>query len=131
MGTNDVHSLDPAVHDWQVPPHAVVQHTLSMQLLLVQSPAPAQPCPGTFLQAPFTSQAVFPVQLSGSAVPPTPAPFSVLHTPGILPPVLSLHCWQMPLHAVSQHTPSTQKFVSHCEGTVQGAPPSAPPPREW
>jgi hypothetical protein len=44
-------------------------------------------------------------------VPSVPSPFSRF-----------VHAWQMPLHAVSQHTPSTQNPLMHCEAAEHGKP---------
>ena len=46
-------------------------------------------------------------------------PPTVLHVP-ILPS--SAHPWHWPVHALSQHTPSTQKVLAHWLPTVQLSP---------
>jgi hypothetical protein len=45
------------------------------------------------------------------------------HTPSVpLPFRVFVHAWQVPAHAESQHTPSTQKVLTHCAPLAQALP---------
>src|SRR5690242_17995940 len=81
-----------------------------------------------FWQAPMPSQeplvpqdaAVWSVHSLSGSVPDTTLP----HTPSAPAPFFALlHAWQVPLHALSQHTPSTQWPLVHW------AP--SPPVHDW
>jgi hypothetical protein len=53
-----------------------------------------------------------------AARPPRGLPLTGLHTPALS------HASHWPVHAVSQHTPSTQLPFAHCEAAPQAAPPA-------
>jgi hypothetical protein len=86
-----------------VPAHANGAHAVAV--VVVQLPVPSQLSLGFALPA---AQLAAAHSLSGSVPPVIGA--QVPLTPPVL---LARHAWQAPVHAVSQHTPSTQLPLAH------------------
>jgi hypothetical protein len=95
---------------WQAPVQEALQHTVPTQKPLMQSLAVLHALPLIVLQAPPTVQAFDPVQVS--SVP-------LVRTAQV--PSLPQR-WQVPLQALAQQTPSTQKFDEHWFAPVQLVP---------
>ena len=117
-----------AAHTSQAPPHAELQHTPSAHDPLAHCVPALHAWPLRSLHAPVASQVLVATgQLSASSAFVTGE-----HVPGVAP----LHAWQAPHDPLSQHTPSTQKPVSHCVPLVHAPPcvcrshvsPNVPPP---
>ena len=90
-----------ALHTSQPPLHAVLQHTLSMQLPLAHCVPTVQLWPFLARHAPVAEQELVPVQVSRSS-----ALLTVVQVPGVAAQV-----WQFPVHAPVQQKPSLQTRV--------------------
>jgi hypothetical protein len=107
----------PEPHETQVVSQAVSQQTPSVgQKPLTHWPPDAQPCPFTFLQPPLPSHAWVPKHAGAMSVPFVGIS---LHIPTL--PARS-HAWQVPVHAMSQQTPSAQKLLWHSPAVTHGLP---------
>jgi hypothetical protein len=80
------------LHDWQLPVHALSQHSPCAQKPEAHALVDEQPCPFFSLHAAEPSHVLLPVQLSRSSALVTP-----VHVPGVAAQVS-----QVPLHAVAQ-----------------------------
>ena len=108
------------VHAWQVPAHAVLQHTPSTQLLLVHSPLieHAVPFENSAHEVDPLHEAAPAHSLSGS-VPTAMLP----HVPFAPEPFFAVvHAWQVAVQAVLQHTPSTHWLLVHSPFCPHGVP---------
>jgi hypothetical protein len=117
LGTNvHVPMLPVTLHARQVPVQALSQQTPSTHTPLAHCALIVHACPFFARHAPAPSHTLLPVQPPFASVWPLG---TKLHAPS-LPE--RLHAWQVPLHAVLQHTPSTQLPPKHWLPAVHVAP---------
>jgi hypothetical protein len=95
------------------------QSLLAGQVLLAHSLAAVQTSPFAFRQAPLGPQAASPEQGVVALVSCTPSTVMAAHVPSAPPVRLLEHAMQVPVHAVAQHTPSTQCPFAHSPSAPQ------------
>jgi hypothetical protein len=103
------------LHDWHVPEQAELQQTPSTQKPLKQSPSTPHAEPLSFLQLPMPSQEFVVVQLGASST------FMgvLVHVPSAPVTLQAVH---VAVHVELQHTPSTQKPLTHSVPVVHVLP---------
>jgi hypothetical protein len=109
------------LHARHAPVHATSQHTPSAQKPLPQSAATVQTAPVGFLSvahAPARQYCIGPAHSVAALWSPCPVGTGE-HVPGVAG---RLHAWQVPAHALLQHTPSMQNPLLHWVAAVHASP---------
>jgi hypothetical protein len=113
-----VPTLPVTLQAWQVVAHAVLQQTPSTQLPLRHWPLVEQLWPLVSTHAPVPLHTLGETQVPAGELSVWPDAMLV-QVPTL--PVM-LHAWQVPVHAVLQHTPSTQLPLTHWPLLEHAAP---------
>lgn len=111
------------VHAWQTLPHMLLQQTPSAHEPLTHCPPVLHGWPLSNLQFPIPSQAFGPLHAGKlSSVPD----FTLAQVPLAMFVSARVQPWHVPLQALLQQTPSTQKWLPHSAAVAQGWPGALP-----
>jgi hypothetical protein len=113
-----VPTLPVTLHAWQLPLHAVLQHTPSTQLPLRQSPFAAHVSPFVNTQAPALLHALGVTHALAGNVSCWPVG-TLVQVPRL---PATLHAWHAVVHVLLQQTPSTQLPLRHWPSLEQVCP---------